>query len=1063
MLDPTRSERKRFALSTISLIHSKSLPCTLAERPLSYCYRAATCHTPLSLTMILDDISQSLRDLLTLNVRRLHGRRAATALLGLSLLLSMLMIFFQAELLPPDALEYLDIMPTIHAKDILARQFAAMDLKKRTVYQSLEWESSYDEEKEDYKSCTLNQPKDRMKHGCSVDTDSKIAYCQIKHLLIDLNKITGSAIGGEPLKDTMGRDEDMEFPTYLPGAFTTPTSVRFSPSSMKRDYWYYLLDVFTALDINRKKARKCGDMLSGVSLLITRYEYVDMYHSLKDWWNAFMVLPEAQKVERVIFLDAHAEGHLDSVWKDLFGKEVMHVNQFKNDLTCLETAIFVPPGYSSVLWHLGREYKGKRCTAMSNAFVDFVIKQYGVDNIQLQNKSILILDQAPHIIHPRSNLTGDAYDNSFLSEIQAKLLDETDALPVQVVDLHKLSFRAQLKLIRQAHIMIGYHGSQMAHCLFLQKGSTCMEIKENSPDFVDLLKWRPDVSYTKFFAQTPNLLDYEIVPGVKDVIEPGWDREKGAKRYPPSYYTRYQWNSTDQFAGFGTGMMDDRINPVIPWEDNPLVEPWGFTNVKYDIAKEYQECAVNQPKPRPEHGCRVDPNTQIPYCNIKNLRIDVSKIVAPRGGEDLDTVMGRVEDVEFPKYKKGALSTDRKLDIPVDIDKKMFYYLENVTNALSYTPDQVCNKILSTPTLFLTRYDYVNLFHTLTDWWNAFFVLPEGNREVNVIFLDAHANGLWDPVWNQAFGQVSHVMWLPKGGVCFRDAIFVPSGYSSVLSPRDRSFTMSSPCPVMTTAFLNHFVKKYKLGKEEMEQGRVTIIDRVPSVNHPRSNITNEVKLIENLEHVKDRIMQETNATSVEVVRLEQLPFVEQLRTMRKTHVLIGHCGAGLSHLIFLPDGAHVLELQYSSHMSELAKWKPNITRRTVDGIYKKEVPEEVITRSILSAVNYALNNKDTTGGTSSVERGDNEGDKMTTSKKKDSQDEDDTVEEDKGEEGDKSEEARDEDKGDDEQDNGEVENNNGEGEGTDEDEDQNVEEHINEAEDGEDGNGENAEEENEE
>lgn len=1020
--------------------------------------------------MILEDIRQSLHDFLTLNVRRLYGRRAATALLGLSLSLSLLMISFQANLLPPDALEYLDIMPTIHAKDILARQLAVIDLQKRTAYQSFEWETTYDEEKEDYRKCALNQPKDRIDHGCSVDTDSKIPYCQIKHLLIDLNKITGSAIGGEPLKDTMGRDEDMEFPTYLPGAFTTTTSVRFSPKTMKRDYWYYLLDVFTALDINRKKARKCGEMLTGASLLITRYEYVDMYHSLKDWWNTFMVLPEAQKVERVIFLDAHAEGHLDSVWKELFGKEVMHVNQLKNDLTCLETAIFVPPGYSSVLWPLGREYQGKRCTAMSTAFVDFVIKRYGVNDIQLQNKSILILDQAPHIIHSRSNLTGVVYDNSLLLEIQAKLLDETNALIVQVVDLHKLKFGAQLKLIRQAHILIGYHGSQMAHCFFLQKGSTCMEIKENSPDFTNLVRWRPDVAYTKFSAQTLNILDYEIVPSVKDVIEPGWDREKGVKRYPPSYYTRYQWNGTDQYAGFGTGMMDDRIHPVNSLEDNPLVEPWGLSNIIYDAAKEYQECAANQPNPRPVHGCRVDPNTKIPYCNIKNLRIDVSKIVAPHGDEDLNTVMGRPEDVEFPKYKEGALSTDQKLDIPVDIDKKMFFFLENVTDELSYTPDQTCTKTISTTTLFLTRYDYVNLFHTLTDWWNAFFVLPGDNQEVNVIFLDAHAKGFLDPAWNQAFGKVSHVMWLPKGGVCFRNAIFVPSGYSSVLSHHDRSFTMSSPCPAMTTAFVNHFVTKYKLGKEEMEKGRVTIIDRVPSVIHPRSDIAIETTLLENLEHVRDRIMQETNATSVEVIRLEQLPFEEQLRIIRKTHILIGHNGAGLSHLLFLPDGAHVLELQYSNHMADLAKWKPNITRRTIEGIYKKEVPEEVISHSILSAVNYALINNDETVIRSSAERSDHESKKMTTMKIMDTEEEDDTVEADNEggeggvEEAEKDEEPRVENKGDDVQDNGEGEDKHEEDEDKNDDEDRgedkdkNEEVHINEADDVEDENENNAE-----
>jgi prepilin-type processing-associated H-X9-DG protein len=50
---------------------------------------------------------------------------------------------------------------------------------------------------------------------------------------------------------------------------------------------------------------------------------------------------------------------------------------------------------------------------------------------------------------------------------------------------------------------------------------------------------------------------------------------------------------------------------------------------------------------------------------------------------------------------------------------------------------------VTTPTLLVTRYEYANIFHTLTDWYNAY----QARRmfgltgTVDVVFLDGHAKG----------------------------------------------------------------------------------------------------------------------------------------------------------------------------------------------------------------------------------------------------------------------------------------------------------------------------------
>ena len=154
-----------------------------------------------------------------------------------------------------------------------------------------------------------------------------------------------------------------------------------------------------ALDVNPRQ--KCETTLYGISLVITRYEYVDMYHTLKDLWNAFMSLPKGvEKVDRAILFDSHPKGYLDSVWSDLFGA-TMHIHQVEEG-TCLEQVILVPPGYSNVLNPLGRLFTGNCCRSMSDAFVDFVVKSCDLENIMKLDDSVLILGQVRHIDHPRS-------------------------------------------------------------------------------------------------------------------------------------------------------------------------------------------------------------------------------------------------------------------------------------------------------------------------------------------------------------------------------------------------------------------------------------------------------------------------------------------------------------------------------------------------------------------------------------------------------------------------------------------------------------------------------------
>jgi hypothetical protein len=67
-----------------------------------------------------------------------------------------------------------------------------------------------------------------------------------------------------------------------------------------------------------------------------------------------------------------------------------------------------------------------------------------------------------------------------------------------------------------------------------------------------------------------------------------------------------------------------------------------------------------------------------------------------------------------------------------------------------------CDAWIDEPVLLVTRYEYANLYHTLTDWYNVFqtlkiFDLPV--KETLIVLVDGHSKGLMDPVWPRMFGD----------------------------------------------------------------------------------------------------------------------------------------------------------------------------------------------------------------------------------------------------------------------------------------------------------------------
>ena len=386
---------------------------------------------------------------------------------------------------------------------------------------------------------------------------------------------------------------------------------------------------------------------------------------------------------------------------------------------------------------------------------------------------------------------------------------------------------------------------------------------------------------------------------------------------------------------------------------------------------------------RPKHGCQANNHTYMVYCGFENLRIDVDKIqMEGQGGEILESVMGRKEEDEFPTYEKGAFAITKvpKFYVPKPYRKNMHYMKDVLDNMIyptkkhAHVDDHVCVETWEGITMFITRYEYVNLFHTMTDWYNTFLSLPLSGERVRIVFLDGHATGNLDPVWSAAFGQYTYVKHLPKGGICFEKAIFVPPGYVSPIydtylggdySVGDNAdyrgyLEERSNCPNHELAhrFADHILRAYNMQDVTPTPGKVTIIDRQHYVAHPRSDPNAVPRVLTNLKELKRAIRGVPGVTSVSLARFETMSFKEQLQTIRQSHVVIGNHGAGLSHVMFMKEsvdgGDGVSPTSISSKLIEftnggtdyfafLANWKqvsfhgigididtPSLTRGTI-------------------------------------------------------------------------------------------------------------------------------------
>ncbi|XP_065172602.1 EGF domain-specific O-linked N-acetylglucosamine transferase [Atheta coriaria] len=220
-----------------------------------------------------------------------------------------------------------------------------------------------------------------------------------------------------------------------------------------------------------------------------------------------------------------------------------------------------------------------------------------------------------------------------------------------------------------------------------------------------------------------------------------------------------------------------------------------------------------------------------------------------------------------------------------------------------------CDVIIDKPTFIMKIDATVNMYHHFCDFVNLY--ASQHLNSTHYTGFDQDINILiWETyTYNSAFKDVFKVFTKNpildlktfRGEVvCFKNIVFP-------LLPR-MIFGLYYNTPIiygceessLFKAFAEHVLHRLEIPKKKRKHSNVivTLLSRETKYR----KIINEAQLMNALQNIDEIEVQKVSFT-------RDVPFLEQLEIIRNTDVLIGMHGAGLTHLLFLPDWASLFEL----------------------------------------------------------------------------------------------------------------------------------------------------------
>ncbi|XP_053147119.1 EGF domain-specific O-linked N-acetylglucosamine transferase isoform X2 [Hemicordylus capensis] len=335
-----------------------------------------------------------------------------------------------------------------------------------------------------------------------------------------------------------------------------------------------------------------------------------------------------------------------------------------------------------------------------------------------------------------------------------------------------------------------------------------------------------------------------------------WGYEKSCKAehrfgYPACSYAEIGWASTIEEA------------QLVFWKQ----ADFGYVKERMNEVKIH--C-----KPQAMGDSSLECSRFLQYCRATNLYID------------LRTPKRNHERFNEDFFQKGQVGGHCKMDIQTFLAEgqrksplqswfaELHTYIELNSRPME---DGSCDVVIDKPTYFMKLDAGVNMYHHFCDFVNLYItqhVINSFSTDVNIV--------MWDTV-------------------CFKEAVFT-------LLPRMRyglfyNTPLISGChgTGLFRAFPQHVLHRLNVTQEGPKDGKIRVTILARSTEYRKILNQNELaSALKTLSLFEVRIVN---------YKYKELKFSEQLKTTHNSDIFIGMHGAGLTHLLFLPDWAVIFEL----------------------------------------------------------------------------------------------------------------------------------------------------------
>jgi len=311
------------------------------------------------------------------------------------------------------------------------------------------------------------------------------------------------------------------------------------------------------------------------------------------------------------------------------------------------------------------------------------------------------------------------------------------------------------------------------------------------------------------------------------------------------------------------------------------------------------------------------------FCEATNFFIDFSKV---QGSVD-----GSGKTQAYLSFDQGSLFSPCSKTSKY---KNGLFMPHQTLQMSSFTPEAIVPDSYTTvdvSTYLLARdEDCENSFHSTADFMNIFLVMSALNLDPEhqqVMLFDRHPDGPYMELYSKAFSKNYPVIRNSHYGnkiVLFKKLIFHLESPAGLIFPK---VARPDPLKCYSTSFFQSY-RKYILSSFDLYDIDPPSIPTVTLSLRHRTAQKNVGRVLANEEEVIN-LLKEGNMMNLNVVDFAKISYVEQLRIIRNTNVLVGVHGAGLMNIMYAAEEAVLVEIHPSYRQDRHFRHAARMTGKT--------------------------------------------------------------------------------------------------------------------------------------